>query len=309
MLLICLTALELGFQYALVAMALFLSYRILDIADLTTDGGFVLGAAVSVTVTAAGHPFLAIPAAMLAGACAGFVTAFLQTRLGVPSILAGIITNTGLYTVNLMVMGWRSNASLLGTDTIFLKFRALGLFGSWSNVALSAAITVLAGLLLYLFLGTRLGLSIRATGDNRDMVRASSVNPTFTVTVGLCISNALNSLSGAVVDQAQRAADINSGTGIVVIGLACLIIGETVLGRRSVLKGVIAVMVGSVIYRFIYAIALYTRVVPVEGLKLLTAAVVGLSIAAPTIRNWIGLESRKLKMRRQRAGKEGEGNA
>ena len=306
MLLICQTALELGFQYALVAMALFLSYRILDIADLTTDGGFVLGAAVSVTVTAAGHPFLAIPAAMLAGACAGFVTAFLQTRLGVPSILAGIITNTGLYTVNLMVMGWRSNASLLGTDTIFIKFRALGLFGSWSNVALSAAITILAGLLLYLFLGTRLGLSIRATGDNRDMVRASSVNPTFTVTVGLCISNALNSLSGAVVGQAQRAADINSGTGIVVIGLACLIIGETVLGRRSVLKGVIAVMVGSVIYRFIYAIALYTRVVPVEGLKLLTAAVVGLSIAAPTIRGWIGLESRKLKMRRQRAGKEGE---
>ena len=309
MLLICQTALELGFQYALVAMALFLSYRILDIADLTTDGGFVLGAAVSVTVTAAGHPFLAIPAAMLAGACAGFVTAFLQTRLGVPSILAGIITNTGLYTVNLMVMGWRSNASLLGTDTIFIKFRALGAFGSWSNVVLSAAITVLAGVLLYLFLGTRLGLSIRATGDNRDMVRASSVNPTFTVTVGLCISNALNSLSGAVVGQAQRAADINSGTGIVVIGLACLIIGETVLGRRSVLKGVIAVMVGSVIYRFIYAIALYTRVVPVECLKLLTAAVVGLSIAAPTIRNWIGLESRKLKMRRRHAGKEDKGNA
>ena len=305
MLLICQTALELGFQYALVAMALFLSYRILDIADLTTDGGFVLGAAVSVTVTAAGHPFLAIPAAMLAGACAGFVTAFLQTRLGVPSILAGIITNTGLYTVNLMVMGWRSNASLLGTDTIFIKFRALGLFGSWSNVALSAAITILAGLLLYLFLGTRLGLSIRATGDNRDMVRASSVNPTFTVTVGLCISNALNSLSGAVVGQAQRAVDINSGTGIVVIGLACLIIGETVLGRRSVRKGVIAVMVGSVIYRFIYAIALYTRVVPVEGLKLLTAVIVGLSIAAPTIRKWIGLESRKRRQRRQAVGKEG----
>ena len=304
-LLISQTALELGFQYALVAMALFLSYRILDIADLTTDGGFVLGAAVSVTVTAAGHPFLALPAAMLAGACAGFVTAFLQTRLGVPSILAGIVTNTGLYTVNLMVMGWRSNASLLGVDTVFIKFKALGLFGDWSNVALSAAVTVLAGVLLYLFLGTRLGLSIRATGDNRDMVRASSVNPTFTITVGLCISNALTALSGAVVGQANRSADINSGTGIVVIGLACLIIGETVLGRRSVIKGVIAVMVGSVVYRFIYAIALYTRVVPVEGLKLLTAAIVGLSIAAPTIRGWVGFESRKLRSRRQAAGKGG----
>ena len=108
MLYVAQTALELGFQYALVAMALFLSYRVLDIADLTTDGCFVLGCAVSVTLTAAGHPFLAIPAAMLAGACAGFVTAFLQTKLGVPSILAGIVTNTGLYTVNLMAMGWKA---------------------------------------------------------------------------------------------------------------------------------------------------------------------------------------------------------
>lgn len=293
------TALELGFQYALVAMALFLSYRVLDIADLTTDGGFVLGAAVSVTVTAAGHPLLAIPAAMAAGACAGFVTAFLQTRLGVPSILAGIVTNTGLYTVNLMVMGWRSNASLLGANTIFIMFSELGAFGEWSNVVLSAAVTILAGALLFWFLGTRLGLSIRATGDNRDMVRASSVNPTFTVTVGLCVSNALTALSGGVVGQAQRSADINSGTGIVVIGLACLIIGETVLGRRSILKGIIAVMVGSVAYRFIYAIALYTRVVPVEGLKLLTAAVVGLSIAAPTIKSWA-----RFQMRRMGAGRK-----
>ena len=119
MLIITQTALELGFLYALVAMALFLSYRILDIADLTTDGCFVLGAAVSVTVTAAGHPILGVFAAMLAGACAGFVTAFLQTKLGVPSILAGIVTNTGLYTVNLMAMGWKSNQSLLGGKTIF----------------------------------------------------------------------------------------------------------------------------------------------------------------------------------------------
>ena len=123
MLIITQTALELGFLYALIAMALFLSYRILDIADLTTDGCFVLGAAVSVTVTAAGHPILAIFAAMLAGACAGFVTAFLQTKLGVPSILAGIITNTGLYTVNLMAMGWKSNQSLLGGRTVFTMLR------------------------------------------------------------------------------------------------------------------------------------------------------------------------------------------
>ena len=119
MLMITQTALELGFLYALVAMALFLSFRILNIADMTTDGCFVLGAAVSVTLAAGGHPILAIPAAMLAGSCAGFVTAFLQTRLGIPSILAGIVTNTGLYTVNLMAMGWKANQSLLGGSTIF----------------------------------------------------------------------------------------------------------------------------------------------------------------------------------------------
>ena len=127
MLLVVRTALELGFHYAPVALALFLSFRVLDIADLTTDGCFVLGAAVSVTLTAAGHPLLAVPAAMLAGACAGFITAFLQTRLSVPSILAGIVTNTGLYTINLMAMGWRSNESLLGSDTVFTLLRSTGL--------------------------------------------------------------------------------------------------------------------------------------------------------------------------------------
>ncbi|MDD6617812.1 MAG: ABC transporter permease, partial [Clostridiales bacterium] len=186
MLYILQTALELGFLYALVAMALFLSYRVLDIADLTTDGCFVLGAAVSVTMAAAGHPFLGIFAAMAAGACAGFVTAFLQTRLGVPPILAGIVTNTGLYTINLMVMGWSSNVSLLKTATIFSIFQTTGIGGKWYEVVLAGSITVLMGILLVLFLGTRLGLSIRATGNNIRMVRASSINPTLTITVGLC---------------------------------------------------------------------------------------------------------------------------
>lgn len=299
MLLITQTALELGFMYALVAMALFLSYRILDIADLTTDGCFVLGAAVSVTLAAAGHPILAVPAAMVSGACAGFVTAFLQTRLGVPSILAGIVTNTGLYTVNLMAMGWKSNASLLGVDTIFTLLRETGIGGDGYELLLAAVVTILAGLLLRLFLGTRLGLSIRATGDNRDMVRASSVNPTFTITVGLCISNALTALSGAVVGQYQKTVDINSGTGIVVIGLACLIIGETVLGCRTVTKGIVAVMVGSIIYRFIYAIVFYTKVVPVDCLKLLTAIVVALAIAAPSIKKWAAFQKRKLSAGRK----------
>lgn len=287
------TALELGFLYALVAMALFVSYRILDIADLTTDGCFVLGAAVSVTCAAAGHPILGIPAAMLAGSAAGFVTAFLQTRLGVPSILAGIVTNTGLYTVNLMAMGWSSNVSLLKQATVFTMFRDTGIGGGWYKVILAAFVTVLMGVLALAFLRTRLGLSVRATGDNRDMVRASSINPTFTITVGLCLANALTALSGAMVGQYQKTIDINGGTGIVVIGLACLIIGETVLGRRTVTKGVIAVIVGSVIYRLIYAIVLYTKVVPVDCLKLLTAVIVGLAIAAPSIKEWLLFQRRK----------------
>lgn len=297
MLIITQTALELGFLYALVAMALFLSYRILDIADLTTDGCFVLGAAVSVTVTAAGHPILGVFAAMLAGACAGFVTAFLQTKLGVPSILAGIVTNTGLYTVNLMAMGWKSNQSLLGGKTIFTMLREAGIGGDWYELLLAAFITILAGVLLTLFLGTRIGLSIRATGDNPDMVRASSLNPSFTVTVGLCLANVLTALSGAIVGQYQKTVDINSGTGIVVIGLACLIIGETLLGRRSVKKGVIAAILGSIVYRFIYAIVFYTKIVPVECLKLLTAIIVALAIAAPSIQKWATFQKRKMAAR------------
>ena len=297
MLIITQTALELGFLYALIAMALFLSYRILDIADLTTDGCFVLGAAVSVTVTAAGHPILAIFAAMLAGACAGFVTAFLQTKLGVPSILAGIITNTGLYTVNLMAMGWKSNQSLLGGRTVFTMLRDRGIGGDWYELLLAASVTILAGLLLVLFLGTRMGLSIRATGDNPDMVRVSSLNPSFTITVGLCLANVLTALSGAVVGQYQKTVDINSGTGIVVIGLACLIIGETLLGRRSVKKGVIAAILGSIVYRFIYAIVFYTKIVPVECLKLLTAVIVALAIASPSIRRWFAFQKRKMSAR------------
>ena len=299
MLFITQTALELGFMYALVSMALFLSYRVLDIADLTTDGAFVLGMAVSVSLAAAGHPFLAIPAAMAAGACAGFVTAFLQTRLGVPSILAGIITNTGLYTVNLMAMGWSSNVNLLKQQTIFTIFKKTGIGGDWYEFILAAVVTVLAGIFIIWFLRTRLGLSIRATGDNRDMVRASSINPAVTVTVGLCIANALTALSGAVVGQLQKSADINGGTGIVVVGLACLIIGETVVGRGTVRRGVVAVVVGSVIYRFIYAVVLKTKVVPIECLKLMTAIIVALAIAAPSLKAWAALKRRKLAARQK----------
>ena len=270
------SALELGFIYALVALALFLSFRVLNIADMTTDGSFTLGCAVSATVALAGHPWLALPAAMLAGACAGTVTALLQTRWGVPSILAGIITNTGLYTVNLAVMGFSSNVNMLRSATIFTLFPA-------SKLVLAILITVFVGALLVVFLSTRLGLSIRATGDNPDMVRASSINTAFTVTVGLALSNSITALSGAVLAQYQKTADINLGTGMVIIGLASLIIGETVFRKGKLWTKVLGAVVGCILYRFIIALALRLDL-PSECLKLVSAIIVAVAIALPTIR-------------------------
>ena len=271
------SALELGFIYALVALALFLSFRILNIADMTTDGSFTLGCAVSATVAVAGHPWLALPAAMLAGAAAGSITAMLQTRCRVPSILAGIITNTGLYTVNLAVMGFSSNVNMLRVTTIFTAL------GSQLKIIPAAAISLTAAVLIVIFLNTRLGLSIRATGDNPDMVRASSINTGFTITVGLCISNALTALSGAVLAQYQKTADINLGTGMVIIGLASLIIGETIFRSRSLWLKALGALVGCIVYRFIIAIALRLDI-PSECLKLVSAVIVALAIALPNIK-------------------------
>ncbi len=275
------SALELGFIYALVALALFLSFRVLNIADMTTDGAFTLGCAVSATFAVAGHPLLGIPAAMLAGACAGGVTAFLQTRLNIPSILAGIITNTGLYTVNLAVMGFSSNVNMMRADTLFSLLQPV-LGKTFGKIIPVALIALLTGLLLALFLKTRIGLSIRATGDNPDMVRASSINTGFTVTVGLCISNSLTALSGAVLAQYQKTADINLGTGMVIIGLASLIIGETLMPKGKTWVKILGAIAGSLVYRFIIAIALRLDL-PSECLKLISAVIVALAIGLPAI--------------------------
>ena len=293
------SALELGFIYALVAMALFLSFRVLNIADMTTDGAFTLGCAVSATAAVAGHPVLGLVLAMLAGACAGFVTAFLQTRMGVPSILAGIITNTGLYTVNLVVMGFSSNVPMLKTPTVFTAAKAALGDGAPYKLILAAGITLVVCAALIAFLGTRLGLSIRATGDNPDMVRASSINTAFTITVGLCISNSMTALSGAVLAQYQKSADINLGTGMVVIGLASLIIGETLFGRGGMWIKAAAAVAGSVIYRFIIAIALRANV-PSECLKLISAIIVALAIAAPTLKKNLTMYRRRTAARQGR---------
>ena len=276
------SALELGCIYALVAMALFLSFRVLNIADMTTDGAFTLGCAVSATATVAGHPILGLVLAMIAGACAGSVTAMLQTKLKIPSILAGIITNTGLYTVNLAVMGFSSNVNMLKVQTLFTMVRPwLGLF---YRLIPAFCITILSGVGLTLFLKTRLGLSIRATGDNPDMVRASSINTAFTVTVGLCISNSFTALSGGILAQYQKTADINLGTGMVIIGLASLIIGETLMPKGKLWMKVLGALLGSILYRFIIAVALRMDL-PSECLKLISAIIVALAIGLPAVKD------------------------
>ena len=301
------TALELGCIYALVALALFLSYSILNIADLSTDGCFTLGCAVACQVALTGHPILALAAAMAAGVCSGFVTAFLQTRLGVESIMAGIIVNTGLYTINLAAMGFSSTMSLVKTETIFsLAKKSLGFLGSWYKLVLVGVIIALACAAMLGFLGTRLGLSIRATGDNPDMVRASSINTINTVTIGLCIANAMTALSGAMLAQYQKTADINLGTGMVIIGLASLIIGETIFGRGGIPAKIVGAVAGSIIYRLIIAVALRLDL-PAECLKLISAVIVALAIAGPYLqkKHSAGRRRRQLSAAGDGGGAEG----
>ena len=289
------TAVEVGLIYSLIALSLFISFSILDICDLSTDGCYTLGCAVGAIVTIAGHPFLAIPAAMAAGICSGFVTALLQTRFGVQSILAGIIVNTGLYTINLAVMGFSSNVSIFGRDTIFSLFKGLSqnpFWQSWSRLILLAVILLLVSLLINWFLSTRLGLSIRATGDSPAMVRASSINPAFTITVGLCFSNALTGLAGCLIGQYNKTCDINLGSGMVTIALASLIIGQTLCGRGPMIVRILGVVLGSVLYRFIISIALRLNV-PTEAFKLVSAVIVAIAIAAPEARRLIAFQVKK----------------
>ena len=285
-------ALELGFIYALVALALFISFSILNIADLSTDGCFTLGCAVGAQVAILGHPILALFAAMLAGVCSGFIMSFLQTKLGVESILAGIIVNTGLYTINLAAMGFSSNLSIFKSETVYTLTKDI-FGGTWYKLVTSVIIVVVICLAVLWFLGTKLGLSIRATGDNADMVRASSINPGLTITVGLCISGALTALSGCLLGQYQKSCDINLGTGMVTIALASLIIGETIIGKKTMARRIFGVIFGSCLYRFAVAIALRLHI-PAECLKLVSAVIVAIAIASPYIKNRVLFQKRKM---------------
>lgn len=294
------SALELGCIYALIAIALYISFTLLNIADLSTDGCFTLGCAVGAMATMAGHPVLALFMAMGAGVCSGFATAFLQTKMGVPSILAGIIVNTGLYTVNLAVMDFSSNVNLFSCDTLFSMAKKLSeheWYRSWYELGVVLPIVLSICLILAWFFNTSLGLSIRATGDNEHMVRASSINPGRMITVGLCISGSLTALSGAILGQYQKSCDINFGTGQVTIALASLIIGSTLIRRGGILKRVLGVVVGSCLYRFIVAIALRLSL-PAEALKLVSAVIVAAAISFPYLKEKAGFMKKKMEMQK-----------
>lgn len=300
------TALELGLICSLTVLALFLSYTMLNVCDLSTDGCFTLGAAVGAAVAIAGHPWLSLGAAMAAGICSGFIVAILQTRMGVNSLLAGIIVNTALYSINIAVMGGSSLLNLNKTDTVFslLKSALSGTpFAGGYKLIVSGAAVLLALVFITLFLRTRLGLAIRATGNNPDMVRSSSVNPAFTTTVGLCAANALTGLSGCLMAQSQKAVDINLGTGMVTIALASLLIGGTVMGRGGVFRRAVGVVLGSVIFRLVYTVALRLDM-PAFMLKLVSSVIVILAISVPYLKTRLPMLRRRMAHAR---GKGGEG--
>jgi len=298
------TALELGLICSLTVLALFLSYSMLNVCDLSTDGCFTLGAVVGAVVAIAGHPYLSLPVAMLAGVCSGFVTALLQTRMGVDSLLSGIIVNTGLYSINIAIMGGSSLLNMNKTDTVFTKMKDLleGTFLAGQYKLLVALIAVaLAVAVLVAFLQTRLGLAIRATGNNPDMVRSSSINPAFTTTVGLCAANALTALSGCLLAQSQKSVDINIGTGMVTIALASLLIGRAFLGKGGILSRAIGVVLGAFVFRLVYTIALRFDM-PAYMLKLVSAIIVIAAISGPYLkRQWPVIRRRM----HHRAGKGG----
>ena len=294
------TALELGLTYALTVLALFLSYSMLNVCDLSTDGCFTFGAAVGAMVALAGHPYLSIPAAMGAGMLSGLVTAVLQTRMGVDSLLAGIIVNTGLYSINIAVMKGSSLVNLNSTPTIFslakTALKGTAFAGPYRVLVLLAAVGAVI-IFLALFLNCKLGLAIRATGNNMDMVRSSSINPAFTITVGLCVANSFTGLSGCLLAQSQKACDINIGSGVLTIALASLLIGRTFMGRGSIPLRAIGVTLGSIIFRLIYTVALRLNM-PAYMLKLTSSVIVVLTISLPYLRRQIPVLRRRMAGRR-----------
>lgn len=281
-----------GLLWAVMALGVYITYRVLDIADLTVEGSFPLGAAVAASMLSAGYgPIPSFVVAAIAGMLSGVVTAILHTKMKIPALLAGILTMIALYSVNLRVMG-KANLSLLGTDTTFTIVRdMLGMNSAYTTLVVGLVATVLVSIFMYWFFGTEIGAAIRATGFNPQMIRAQGVDTDVTIMLGLLISNALVAVSGALVAQSNGFADVGMGTGTIVIGLASVIIGEVLFGTRSFLNCVISVILGSVVYRIVIALVLQMGMPP-NDLKLFTSILVAFALAMPLIKSKFG--SRKV---------------
>ncbi len=290
---------ELSLINSLTVLALFLSYSMLNVCDLSTDGCFTLGAVVGSVTALSGHPLLSIPAAVLSGTASGLVTSLLQTKMGIDSLLSGIIVNTGLYSINIAIMGGSSILNLNKTETVFTVFRRLlenTPFSAFYRLICSLLFLAVTLVLLVLFLSTRLGLAIRATGDNPAMVSSSSINPVFTTVTGLMVSSSLTALSGALLAFSQKSVNVNIGSGMVTIALASLLIGRTFFSRGSIAFRAVGVVAGSFIFRLVYTVALRFRV-PSYCLKLVSSIIVIIAISGPYFRKRIPEYVRVMKRR------------
>jgi putative tryptophan/tyrosine transport system permease protein len=280
-------ALELGLIYGLVALGVFLSFRVLSFPDLTVDGSFPLGAAVAASAIVAGlDPYLATLMALVAGALAGLVTAVLNVRFGILHLLASILTMIALFSVNLRIMG-RPNIALLTEETVLTPLAPLGIWTPFLKVLVVGIVALVAALLLIRFLASDYGLAMRATGANPRMARAQGVETSRAILVGMALSNALVALAGALFAQTAGFADISIGTGTIVVGLAAVIVGETLLPARHIAIVVLACLLGSILYRLAVALALNSDVLGLTAsdLNLVTAVLVGIALILPSARN------------------------
>lgn len=293
-------SLQLGLLYGILAIGIYISFRILNVPDLTTEGSFTFGLATSAMCAIGGHYILGIFLSIAAGALAGIVTGILQTKCRIHPILSGIITMSGLYTVNLAVMKNAVNVSLIGKDEIFTVISAA--LENMSRDAVRCIVSFIFAavvcLIMIWFFKTHIGLCIRATGDNEAMVSSSSINVDATKIISLAISNGCVGLSGGLLAQYQGFADINSSVGILVVGLASVIIGEVVMGRRGVTIGIISAVIGSIIYRYIIALATASHIFPAFALKLVSAVIVAVALSIPAIKQGIALSKIKKEARK-----------
>lgn len=278
--------LEIGFIYGLVAMGVYLTFRILDFPDLTVDGSFTLGAAVTATLIVMGiNPYLATLAGTLAAASAGLVTAWLNLRFNILHLLASILTMTALYTINLRVMG-RPNVALIMEPTMLTPFEDLGIPAMYMKVIFVAVCAVIGGLALSWFLYTQYGLAMRAVGSNKRMAQANGIVVTEKVYIGLALSNGLVGLAGALFAQTNGFADSTMGIGTIVVGLAAVIIGESLFATRSMLVIVMSCILGSILYRIAVSMALNADFLGFQAsdLNLITAVLVALALVFPKLR-------------------------